>query len=415
MKWTLFFSSLLALSIALSGCVAYNPYGPYAFYGYGQQQYGQQYGKNPDFNLNGAYAFNGYGAGACAPMVCEPVCDPCAMPMTQQPMNYAYSAACDPCATPGVATATSISWLARIMRGAQYPCNGCGDEVYWGDYGRTPDDVCNPCTYDGKWAGNTDRTSRNYDPCGNCGDCNVCQQGTSFRNPAIGTYMNRLYAPVFQDKIAPTHATTPLDYGLRDPGLLCADPCVDPCVEPCAAPYVCETGSSNSQQIVNNQATRQQVPQQQVPQQQVPQPLLANQYAMNPVPARNVPTAPVPANDTLRSFLARTFAKPQTPYPNYQPVYTQAAYTPNPALARQAPAQQQLPAQQTANTTIRNSAPNAVCQSQQCQSQQCRNHQTPAQANPKQNQIRNAVHHNDGTTLSTALPVSHLTPQAIAR
>ena len=218
MKWTFFFGCLLILSISLCGCVG-SPYGPCGPYG------GSQYGM--------------YGGGC---YVDE--CDPCGT--SCPPMSYAYGS----CGLPGApvrtvgygaahVAATPVSWLVQILRGTNYPCHGCGDELYWGDYGYVPDDFCNPCTYDGQWAGGSGG------PCGT-----VCQQGLAYQYPAVGSYMNQMYAPVFQDKIASTHARTPLNYGLRGPfGGACYDPCgydpcgYDPCyTDSCSTGMCCDTG-----------------------------------------------------------------------------------------------------------------------------------------------------------------------------
>ena len=200
------FGCLFILSISLCGCVG-SPYGPCAPYSsYSPGQYG----------------------------TCVNECDPCS------PMSYAYGAPY--CGLPGAPirtigcgaaqiAATPVSWLAQILRGTAYPCNGCGDELYWGDYGYVPGDWCNPCTYDGQWAGGDG---------GSCGGT-VCQQGLSYSHPAVGTYMNQMYAPVFQDKIASTHARTPLSYGLRGPySGACYDSCYDSCYDPC-----CDTSCSD--------------------------------------------------------------------------------------------------------------------------------------------------------------------------
>ncbi|MCL2305194.1 MAG: hypothetical protein FWC43_07615 [Planctomycetaceae bacterium] len=223
MKRTLFFGSLLILSVSLCGCVG-SPCGPCGPYNCYPNQF-----------------------GACV-NECNS-CDPCGTPACS-PMSYAYGTGCGTgCGTPycglpgapirtigcGAAqiAATPVSWLAQILRGTCYPCNGCGDERYWGDYGYVPGDFCSPCTYDGQWAGN----DQAYGSCGGCGDCTVCQQGISYRYPAVGTYMNQMYAPVFQDKIAATHAKTPLDYGLRG---------YDSCgCEPCGC-NTCYTGSCST-------------------------------------------------------------------------------------------------------------------------------------------------------------------------
>ena len=210
MKWTLFYGILFILSVSLCGCVG-SPCGPCGPYGYNSYS---QYGA----------CFDECGS-----------CDPCGTACP--PMNYAYGGCASPCGTPYCGlpgspirtvgcgavqvAATPVSWLVQILRGTNYPCHGCGDERYWGDYGYVPGDFCSPCTYDGQWAGN----DQAYGGCG--GNYTVCQQGLSYRHPAVGTYMNQMYAPVFQDKIASTHAKTPLDYGLRGDDF-CGGGC-DPC------------------------------------------------------------------------------------------------------------------------------------------------------------------------------------------
>ena len=217
MKWTFFFSMLI-LGVSLCGCVG-SPCGPC-----------------------GPVPYGGYSGGG----ICANECDPCGTTM-----NYAYGSCATPyCGLPGAPirtlgcgaaqiAATPASWLVQILRGSCYPCNGCGDERYWGDYGYVPGDYCSPCTPDGQWAGN----EYAYGNCGGCGDCTVCQQGLSYRYPAVGTYMNQMYAPVFQDKISSTHAKTPLDYGLRAPyASACYDACCDPCGDTCCTDS-CSTGS----------------------------------------------------------------------------------------------------------------------------------------------------------------------------
>ncbi len=233
MKWTLLIGTMLILSIPLCGCVGTpcGPCGPYGSYGSGM--------------------YGGCSTGMCVDECGS--CDPCGSPSG---MNYAYGGSCATpyCGLPGAPLRTvgcgaaqvasrPVSWLAQILRGSNYPCNGCGDEVYWGDYGYVSGDFCSPCTYDGQWAGN-DHTPSRYGNCGGCGECTVCQQGISYRYPAVGSYMNQMYAPVFQDKISSTHAKTPLDYGLRSPYAMSCDPCgYDPCCDDgCYTADSCSTG-----------------------------------------------------------------------------------------------------------------------------------------------------------------------------
>ena len=197
MKWTLFFGSLLILSISLCGCVG-SPCGPYGPYG----------------SYSGIRGSASLGSASLGSAMCMEECDPCGTVCS--PMNYAYGAGCAPIRGAAHVAATPVSWLAQILRGTNYPCHGCGDEVYWGDYGYVPDDFCNPCTYDGQWAGSE----------GGCGHYTVCQQGISQQHLAVGGSMNQMLAPIFQDKIASTHAKTPLNYGLRGLyGGACCDPC----------------------------------------------------------------------------------------------------------------------------------------------------------------------------------------------
>lgn len=202
MKWTIIFGALLLISSGLCGCVGYN-------------------------GACGPYGMNGYGSypgmmNRCSPCGTYDACDPC---NTCGP-NYAYTGgalqnvgcgALQVAATPG-------SWLLQVLRGSYYPCGGggCGDEIYWGDYGHVPNDYCDPCTYEGHWAGSTAASGN----CGDCGECMVCQRGTFYRYPTVGHYTNQALAPIFQDKISATHAKTPMDYGLRAPSY---DTCFDSC------------------------------------------------------------------------------------------------------------------------------------------------------------------------------------------
>ena len=255
MKWTLFFGCLLILSISLCGCIG-SPCGPCGPYG---SCYSNQFGMCAD------------ECGGCDPCgtSCGTSCGtPCGTLCSS--MNYAYGGGCATpyCGLPGApirtigcgaacVAATPVSWLAQILRGTNYPCHGCGDELYWGDYGYVPNDFCNPCTYGGQWAGNDRTPNRHYggcDPCGNsCGNTTVCQQGLSSQYPAVGSYVNQMYAPVFQDKIASTHARTPLNYGLRGPFAdACCDPCgcspcgYDPCCNDSCGTDSCSTGMCGS-------------------------------------------------------------------------------------------------------------------------------------------------------------------------
>lgn len=201
MKWTFFFGTLLFLCGTLSGCVGYNACGPY-------------YGPN----TMGAYSPGMmHGGGSCDP--CNSCSNVASCGVPSQSFNYAYGggAACHVGQAAVHAVETPLSWFAQILRGTQYPCNGCGDEVYWGDYGLTPDDYCDPCTYEGRWGGRG---------CGDCGQCVPCQRGLAYRYPSMGTMANQALAPAFQDKVAHTHAQIPMDYGIRGrSGQTYCEPC----------------------------------------------------------------------------------------------------------------------------------------------------------------------------------------------
>lgn len=388
MKWTLFFSSLLTLSIALTGCAVYHPYGPYGSYGsYGYGHYGQSFVGTYGKHVPETYPANGV-ANVCAANICEPVCGPCATPVMQPSLNYAYGGncydPCDPCAEPVCrpvhTIATPLAWLASVMRGLNYPCHGCGDEVYWGDYGQTPHDVCNPCTYDGHWGGSVDRKMVNpCDPCNPCGSCNVCQQGTSFRYPAIGAYMNRLFAPVFQDKIAPTHGNTPLDYGLRDPGSLCHNPCVDPCYDPCMS----GNGMYAGNYIASNQANHTNHVNHANPQ---------NHVAANPPVAPHHSPATIHNSPPNATQTVNPYARNLQAYLPRKMPFSSGSSTGNPTYATMNRSQ---------NHRVYNNAVNNAAY----------NNAHPAYNN---NAVYNHAHYNNnGTTLSSALPVSYETPHAV--
>ncbi len=219
MRRTLFFGLLLACSAFLSGCVGYPGCGPYGNNGLCGSYSPGMYNNYSDCGNCGDCSNCGIGGGGCL-----------------------QSLGCGA----GCAVATPISWVAQILRGTNYPCHGCGDEVYWGDYGLTPNDYCDPCTNDGVWAGDVGGNT------GACGYGKTCQGGLSYKYPAIGNSLNQAYAPVFQDKIAATHARTPLDYGFKGPGFYgCGSGCgLDSCdygscgTDMCGVSSGCSTGCS---------------------------------------------------------------------------------------------------------------------------------------------------------------------------
>ena len=197
MKRTLLYGIILFLSVSLSGCVC-GPYGTGGMYGYNQ--------------------IGGYSNP------CDPCGDPCGSPGCLHGAGYGIGYGVGAVGRGAVhVAATPASWLVQLLRGTGYPCHGCGDEIYWGDYGYVPNDFCDPCTYEGQWGGTGDA----------CG-CNTCQRGLLHQYPAVGNYMNQVYSPIFQDKISTTHARAPLNYGLRAPSY-------DACYDSCSTGY-CGTG-----------------------------------------------------------------------------------------------------------------------------------------------------------------------------
>ncbi|MGL6197048.1 MAG: hypothetical protein ACRC2T_19725 [Thermoguttaceae bacterium] len=212
MNRTLLTGILLLLASTYSGCIGYNGYGPCGPYAGGcltgsSVGYG---GYNPYETVGDCGGMYADSCGTCLP-TCNPYAGyPCGAGSC---VGAVGAVGCGAVRGAAYVAATPVSWLAQILRGTAYPCSGCSDEVYWGDYGTQAGDYCSPCTYDGQWAGGT-----------GCGP--VCQSGLSYRYPAVGSYMNQAYSPVFQDKISATHAKTSLDYGLRGPSF---DSCYSPC------------------------------------------------------------------------------------------------------------------------------------------------------------------------------------------